>query len=81
MFLGGTAAAAGIALINAVGNLGGFVGPYMIGWIKDQTSSFAAGMIALACFLFAAGIITLLLGHRRESEVFGRDAAAGRVGS
>lgn len=79
--LSGTAAAGGIALINSIGNLGGFVGPYMIGWIRDYTNSFSAGMIALACFLFAAGVITVLLGHRRESEVFGRDAATGRAGS
>lgn len=74
--LTGTAAAGGIALINSIGNLGGFVGPYMIGWIKDYTNSFSAGMIALACFLFGAGIITLALGHRRESEVFGNLPAA-----
>jgi hypothetical protein len=36
-FLTGSAAAGGIALINSIGNLGGFVGPYAIGWIKDAT--------------------------------------------
>ena len=72
--LSGTAAAGGIALINSIGNLGGFVGPYMIGYIRDATQSFSAGMIALACFLFAAGVITIIIGHRRESEVFGQPA-------
>ena len=36
-FLTGSAAAGGIAFINSIGNLGGFVGPYAIGWIKDAT--------------------------------------------
>ena len=46
MFLSGSAAAAGIATINSIGNLGGFVGPAMIGWIKDQTGSFPGGCIS-----------------------------------
>jgi ACS family tartrate transporter-like MFS transporter len=41
--LSGTAAAAGIALINSVGNLGGFVGPYAVGALSDATGSFLAG--------------------------------------
>lgn len=69
--LSGTAAAGGIALINAIGNIGGYVGPYLVGWIRDTTQSFASGLLALAGFLFMAGIVTLLLGHRRESEAFG----------
>jgi MFS transporter, ACS family, tartrate transporter len=60
-FLGGAAAAGGIAFINAVGNLGGFVGPYMVGWLKDWTGSFRAGMLALAAMLVAAGVTALLL--------------------
>jgi MFS transporter, ACS family, tartrate transporter len=56
-FLTGTAAAAGIALVNAVGNLGGFVGPYMIGWIKVTTGSYRAGLAGLAgCALLSAVI-------------------------
>ena len=38
-FLGGAAAAAGIALINAIGNLGGFVSPFIVGWIKDASGA------------------------------------------
>jgi ACS family tartrate transporter-like MFS transporter len=68
--LTGTAAAGGIAFINSVGNLGGFVGPYAIGWVKDATGSYASGMVVLACTLIGAGILTVALGHRRESEVF-----------
>jgi len=40
-FLTGTAAAAGMALINSVGNVGGFMGPFLVGWIKDATGNFS----------------------------------------
>ena len=50
-FLAGTGAAAGIALINSIGNLAGFVSPYAVGWLKDQTSSTDAGMYLLAASL------------------------------
>ena len=46
-FLSGTAAAGGIALINAVGNLGGFVGPFLMGWLSDLTGS-VRGRVARA---------------------------------
>ena len=56
----GSAAAASIAAINSIGNLGGFVGPYVVGWIKDATQSFEAGLYFLsACFVLAA-ILTML---------------------
>lgn len=47
-FLSGSAAAGGIALINSVGNLGGFLGPYLVGVIKDNTGAFKYGLIALS---------------------------------
>ncbi len=47
-FLSGRAAAGGIALVNAIGNLGGFAGPYAVGWIRDATRSYAAGLYFLA---------------------------------
>ena len=47
-FLSGRAAAGGIALVNAIGNLGGFVGPYAVGWIRESTDSYAAGIYFLA---------------------------------
>ena len=61
-FLSGTAAAAGIALINSVGNLGGTVGPYMVGFVKDRTqnSNFAA-LLFLGSFLLLMSILTLTL--------------------
>src|SRR3984893_4921319 len=47
-FLEGTAAAGGIALINATGNLAGFVGPSMVGLIRQATGSFAGGLVAMS---------------------------------
>jgi nitrate/nitrite transporter NarK len=46
--LTGSAAAGGIALIGSIGNLGGFVGPYAIGWIKDATGETTLGLVVLA---------------------------------
>ena len=54
-FLSGPAAAGGIALINSIGNLGGFVGPYVLGWLKDTTGTYEAGLYFLAgCALASA---------------------------
>ncbi|HVJ55419.1 MAG TPA: MFS transporter [Aliidongia sp.] len=66
MLLSGTAAAGGIALINALGNLGGFVGPYMVGWIKDETQSFEAGLYMLAAWCLAGAFLTLVVVRPRE---------------
>jgi ACS family tartrate transporter-like MFS transporter len=56
-FLTGTAAAGGIALVNSIGNLGGYVGPFIVGWIKDSTGSFEAGLYFLAACALLSGII------------------------
>lgn len=61
LFLHGTAAAAGIALINSVGNLGGFVGPYAVGFVKQHTDRFTAGFELLAAVVCAAALLTLVL--------------------
>jgi len=63
IFLGGTAAAAGIALINSVGNLGGFVGPSAMGWLRGLTGSYAYGLLVLAAALIieAALVVSLKL--------------------
>jgi MFS transporter, ACS family, tartrate transporter len=61
LFLSGPAAAAGIATINSIGNLGGFVGPAMIGWIKDLTGSFLGGLYFVAGLLVISALLTLLL--------------------
>ena len=59
-FLSGAGAAAGIAVINSVGNLAGFVAPYLIGWAKDATGSAAVGMYAIAGGLVVGALCTLL---------------------
>jgi MFS transporter, ACS family, tartrate transporter len=66
--LNGAAAAGAIALINALGNLGGFVGPFAIGWIKDATGSFTWGLVAVAFGVLAAGIVAVLIGHDSAAE-------------
>ncbi len=58
-FLSGTAAAGAIGLINSSGNLGGFVGPYLTGFIKEETGSFAGAWVYLACSLTLAGLLIL----------------------
>jgi ACS family tartrate transporter-like MFS transporter len=60
-FLSGTAAAGGIALINSVGNLGGFFGPYLVGLIKDATGSNVAALLLLGGALLGMGLFALIL--------------------
>jgi ACS family tartrate transporter-like MFS transporter len=68
LFLSGSAAAAGIATINSIGNLGGFAGPAMIGWIKDRTGSFAGGLYFVGVLLALSAILTLLLGRSQNAK-------------
>jgi MFS family permease len=58
-FLAGTGAAAGIALINSLGNLAGFVSPYAVGWLKDATGSTNAGVYLLAAAMVVGVLLTL----------------------
>src|SRR3954453_11207159 len=60
-FLRGLAAAGGLALINSAGSLGGVVGPFAVGWLKDATGSFRAGLYSLAGALVLASLLTLVL--------------------
>ena len=69
LFLSGPAAAAGIATINSIGNLGGFVGPSMIGWIKQRTGSFAGGLYFVGALLVISAAVTLVLAHRARRPV------------
>jgi ACS family tartrate transporter-like MFS transporter len=55
------AAAGGIALINAVGNLGSGFGPFWIGLLRDLTGSYRAGLVTVAALMFLAGAFTLVL--------------------
>jgi ACS family tartrate transporter-like MFS transporter len=61
MFLSGASAAAGIALINSIGNLGGFIGPFVIGWLKDKWGSYAGGLYVVAATLAVSAVVTLVL--------------------
>ena len=58
-FLREQAAAGGIALINSMGAVGGFVGPYLIGEIKERTGEFALGLLLLAACNVAAVVVVL----------------------
>ena len=67
-FLSGLAAAGAVGLINSMGNLGGFVGPYVTGWVRQTTGSFAGAMLYLAASLAAAGMLILTLHGRTTSR-------------
>jgi MFS transporter, ACS family, tartrate transporter len=60
-FLSGAAAAGAVGMINSVGNLGGFLGPYLTGWVRQATGSFEAALLYLALSLAAAGALILTL--------------------
>lgn len=60
-FLSGAAAAVGIATINSIGNLGGFAGPTVIGWVREQTGSFAGGLLSVAGALVFSAVLVLVL--------------------
>lgn len=60
-FLTGAAAGGAIALINSIGNLGGFFGPYIVGYIKDITGSFNISMISLGISMILASLIIVFL--------------------
>lgn len=63
LLLRGTAAAAGLALINSFANLGGFFGPYVMGWARQNTGDFVFGMTLLAGMLVLAAVSVLLIGR------------------
>ena len=71
LFLSGTGAAAGIALINAVGNLGGFIGPYAVGWALQQTGSYAGGMLMLAASMAIGAALVLAMGRFKRLVLAG----------
>ena len=57
--LSGVGAAAGIALINSFGNLSGFAGPYVTGWLEDWTGTYRAGLWVVAALMVVAGLVAL----------------------
>ncbi len=75
-FLTGTAAAGAIAMINSIGNLGGFAGPYLMGFIGDAAGSFTGGVIFLAACMLAAAMLLMMVrktgagrGDPREADI------------
>ena len=67
----GTGAAAGLALVNAIGNCGGFAGPVIVGWLKGATGDFAAALLFLASSLALAGVLALRFGRSERRRLQG----------
>ena len=67
-FLTGMAAAGGLAFINSIGTVGGFVGPYAVGWLRDATGSFNAGLMAMAALLAMSAAMSWSLKFVVRSE-------------
>ena len=65
--MSGTAAAAAIAAINSLGNFGGLIGPIAVGWLKDTTGSFGAGLYFLSACGLVSAIMTLIAVHERRA--------------
>ena len=74
-YLSGPAAAGGIAVVNSIGNLSGFFGPYAMGYIKDQTGSYAGGLWTLSAAGLVSMVIVLVLRHDSKLE----EAPGGRT--
>jgi len=80
-FLSGTAAAGGIALVNSIGNLGGFAGPYVVGWIRDSTQSYAAGLYFLAACAAASAAIAFFAVRPAATTIVAPARVEAAVGS
>jgi D-galactonate transporter len=70
--LSGTAAAAGIAWINSIGNLAGYVSPFLVGKIRDATGSMSGALLVLAASLLGAGLLSLRVTNRRMAPAVRR---------
>ena len=80
-FLTGSAAAGGIAMIVSIGNLGGFVGPYLIGVIRQATDSFSWALISLAAFLALAAILIRVVGASLQRQAGAADSGTSPIAS
>ena len=67
-FLSGRTAAGGIALINSIGNLGGYFGPFLLGWIKQTSGNLDAGLYVLASGLILAGMLVARIGLLSDTQ-------------
>jgi ACS family tartrate transporter-like MFS transporter len=65
-FLRGPAAAGGIAIVNSVGAIGGFAGPFLIGWVRTTTGNFSAGLLTLAAVLLCGATIAVAIPATRK---------------
>lgn len=68
LFLNGPAAAAGLAAINSIGNLGGFAGPAVIGWLKETTGDFSLALWCVAGMLVVSAVLTLSIEISRKRK-------------
>lgn len=68
-FLTGTATAVGFAMINSVGNLGGFFGPYFIGFVKTATGSFENSLVVLGGCIILCGVLALYAFSKSQKEL------------
>jgi MFS-type transporter involved in bile tolerance (Atg22 family) len=66
MLLAGTAAAGGIALINSFGNLSGWLGPFIVGWLRDLTGKTSSGLYVVAALEVVATLLILVFMPRRS---------------
>lgn len=68
-FLSGTAAAASIGMINSIGNLGGYAGPYVVGYLSTMTGSFLGGVLYLSLSALVAAVLVLAIRANRSDRV------------
>jgi D-galactonate transporter len=78
-FLTGTAAAGGLALINSIGNLGGFAGPYFMGWIKAATGEYSLALVIIGIGLAISGLIALAMRQAVANERPAAGASSGQL--
>jgi len=79
--LTGTAAAAGLALINSVGSTGGFFGPTIIGWVRDTTGGFAGALLFLAAVMAITAIVIFVLGYAMRDMMRAKSAGLIKAGT
>ena len=69
MFLTGASAAAGIAMINSMGNFGGFIGPVLVGWLKDKLGSYAGGLYIVGGMMVLSAVVVVLLSRHAARHI------------
>ncbi|MFP3839374.1 MFS transporter [Bacillus safensis] len=79
MILSPATVAVGIAVINSIGSLGGFVGPYAVGWLKDATGKMQAGLILLSIILIIAFILVLAMKFEQKRTAFKSQKEIGEI--